>query len=127
MRRVKGGEPQAQPVCCANGFFCKLSMRAARKQGVQALPVECPVQGCDWQWRHSMRRHCEQQHPDHQQPDERAAQWDWRPEELIVLGEGEGAFWDKRKSRWAHPERKQKRKKVRTAVRDALRGDRATG
>ena len=42
MRRVKGGEPQAQPVSCTNGFFCKFSMRAARKQGVQAVPVEAP-------------------------------------------------------------------------------------
>ena len=59
-----------------------------------------------------MRRHCEQQHPYHQLPDERIAQWDWGPEELIVLGEGQGAFWDnKRKSWWAHTERKQKRKK----------------
>ena len=101
-------------------------MRAARKQGVQAVPVECPVQGCGWQWRHNMRRHCEQQHPDHQLPDERAAQWDWGPEELIVLGEGGGGgFWDnKRKSRRTQPERKQKRKKMRTALRDALQGDR---
>ena len=96
-------------------------MRAARKQGVQAVPVECPVQGCGWQWGHNMRRHCEQQHPDHQLPDERAAQWDVAPEELIVLGEGEGAFWDnKRKSPWTQPERKQKRKKMRTALWDAL-------
>ena len=73
MRRVKGGEPQLQPVSCANGFFCKFSMRAARKQGVQAVPVECPVQGCGWQWRHNMRRHCEQQHRDHQLLDERTA------------------------------------------------------
>ena len=30
---------------------------------------------------------------------QRTAQWDWRPEEIIVLGEGEGAFGDnKRKS-----------------------------
>ena len=99
-------------------------MRAARKQGVQAVPVECPVQGCGRQGQHNMRRHCEQQHPDHQLPDERAAQWDWGPEELIVLGEGEGAFWDnKRKSRWMQPERKQKRKKMRTALQDALQGD----
>ena len=126
MRRVRGGGgAQAQLVACANGFYCKFSMRAARKQGVQAVPVECPVQGCGWQWRHNMRRHCEQQQPDHQLPDERAAQWDWGPEELIVLGEGEGAFWDnKRKSRWTQPERKQKRKKMRTALRDALQGDR---
>ena len=73
----------------------------------------------------NMRRHCEQQHPDHELPDERTAQWDWGPEELIVLGEGEGAFWDnKRKSRWTQPERKQKHKKMRTALRDALQGDR---
>ena len=31
MRRAKGGEPQAQPLSCANGFFCKFSMRVARK------------------------------------------------------------------------------------------------
>ena len=31
------------------------SMQAARKRGVQALHVECPVQGCGWQWRHTMR------------------------------------------------------------------------
>ena len=72
-----------------------------------------------------MRRHCEQQHPDHQLPDERAAQWDWGPEDLIVFGEGEGAFGDnKRKSRWTQPERKHKRKKMRIALRDAIRDDR---
>ena len=124
-RKRGGGGARAQPVSCANGFFCKFSMRAARKQGVQAVPVECPVQGGGWQWRHNMRRHYEQQHPDHQLPNERAAQWDWGPEELIVLGEGEGAFWDnKRKFRWTQLERKQKRKKMRTALRDALQGDR---
>ena len=38
---------------------------------------------------------------------------------------GEGAFSDnKTKSRWTQPERKQKRKKMRTALRDALQGDR---
>ena len=42
MRRVKG-EPHAHPVSCANGFFCKFSMRVARKQGVEVPPVECPV------------------------------------------------------------------------------------
>ena len=88
------------------------------------MPVECPV-GCGGQWRHNMRRQCEQQHPDYRLPDQRAAQWEWGPEELIVLGEGEGAFWDnKGKSRWTQPERKQKRKKMRTALRDALQGDR---
>ena len=71
MRRVKGGKPQAQLVSCANRFFCEFRMQAARKQGVQAVPVECPVKGCGWQWRHNRRRHCEQQHPDHQLPDER--------------------------------------------------------
>ena len=121
MRRVKGGEPQAQPVSCANGFIRKFSMRVASKQGVQAVPVECPVRGCGWQWRHNMRRHCEQ----HQLPNERAAQWDWGPEELIVLGEGRGAFWhNKRKSWWTQPERKRKRKKMRAALRDALQCDR---
>ena len=75
-----------------------------------------------------MRRHCEQQHPDHQLPDERAAQCDRGAEELIVVGEGERAFWDnKRKSRWTQPERKQKRKKMRTALRDALQGDKGGG
>ena len=49
----------------------------------------------------------------------------WGPEELIVLVEGEGAFWDnKRKFRWTQPETKQVRKKLRTAPRDALQGDR---
>ena len=110
---------------CANKFFCKFGMRAARKQGVQALPIECPVQGCGRQWRHNMRRHCEQQHPDNQLTDERTAQWNWGPEELIVLGEGEASFWDnKRKSRRTQPERKHKRKKIRTALHDALQGDR---
>ena len=114
----------------ATGFLRKrvfpyIYHAGSRKQGVQAVPVECPLQGCGWQWRHNMRRHCEQQHPDHELPDERTAQWDWGPEELIVLGEGEGAFWDnKRKSRWTQPERKQKHKKMRTALRDALQGDR---
>ena len=107
MRCVKGGKPHAQPVSCANGFFCKFSMAAARKQGVRALPVECPVLGCGWQWRRNMRRHCAQQYPDHRLTDKRTAQWDWRPEELIVLEEVEGVFWDnKRKSRWKQPERK---------------------
>ena len=30
----------------------------------QVLPVECPVQGCGWQWRHNMRCHCELRHLD---------------------------------------------------------------
>ena len=125
MRRVKGEEPQVQPVSCANGFFSKFSMRAARKQDVRARPVECPVRGCGWQWRHNMPRHCEQQHSDHQPPDKRATQWDWGPEELIVLGEREGAFWDiKRKSLWMKPEKKQKRKNMRTTLCGALQGDR---
>ena len=67
-------------------------MRAARKHGVQALPVECPVQGCGWQWRHNMRRHCEQQHPNLRVTDQRTTQWEWGPEEILVLGEGEGFF-----------------------------------
>ena len=86
MRRVKGGGgAHAQPVFCANGFFWKVSMRAACKPGVQPLPVECPVQGCGWQWRHNMRRHCEQQHADHQLLDERTAQWGCGSEELSPL------------------------------------------
>ena len=44
MRRVEVGEPHAQPVSCANELFCKFGRRAARKQGVQALPVECHCQ-----------------------------------------------------------------------------------
>ena len=100
-------------------------MRAARKHGVQAQPFECPVQGCGWQWPHNMRRHCKQQHPDRRLRDERAAQWDWGPEELIVVAEGEGAFWhNQRKSWWTQPVRKQKRKKMRSALRDALQSDR---
>ena len=48
-----------------------------------------------------------------------AAEWDSGPEELIVLGEGEGAFWDnKSKSQWTQPERKQKRKNC--ALRSAM-------
>ena len=42
MRRVKGGEPQAQPLSCANGYLCKCSMRAARKQGVQKCLLSAP-------------------------------------------------------------------------------------
>ena len=41
-----------------------------------------------------MRCQCEQQRPDHHLPDERTAQWYWGAEELIVIGKGEGAFWD---------------------------------
>ena len=71
-----------------------------------------------------MRLHCEQQHPDHQLPGERTAQWDWGPEEMIVLGEGEGAFSENSRKSWrTEPERKEKRKKMGTALRGALQGD----
>ena len=44
------------------------------------------------------------------------------------MGEGEGAFWDnQRTSRWTQPERKQKCKKIRTAIRNALQGDAQDG
>ena len=71
-----------------------------------------------------MRCYCAQHHADHHLPEERAAQCNWGVEELIVLGEGEWSFWDnKRKSWWTQPERKQKRKKMRTAPRDTLQAN----
>ena len=68
-------------------------MWVARKRGVQALLVECLVQGCGLQWRHDMRRHFQQHHSDIQVTDERTAQWDSGPEEIIVLREGRGALF----------------------------------
>ena len=59
----KEGGARAQTISYAHGFFCKSNMRAARKQGVQALHVECPIEGCEWHWRHNMRCQGEQQHP----------------------------------------------------------------
>ena len=113
MRRVKGGG-----ATCAAGLLRKRGFLVSSACGQPASMVcrhcllSAPSRGAAAQWRHNMRRHCEQQHPDHQLTDERAAQWDWGSEELIVLGEGEGAFWDdKRKSRWTQRKRKQKRKK----------------
>ena len=48
-----------------------------------------------------MRLHCELQHLDVQVSDKRAAQLQWGAEVLVARGEGEGAFWDKkRKFRW---------------------------
>ena len=91
--KKRGGWHKRSPFLTQMRFFCKFNMRAARKQGLQALPIKCPVWGCGWQWQHNMRRHYEEHDPHHQLTNERMAQWDWGPEGIIVLGEGEAAFW----------------------------------
>ena len=45
-RKGWGGGAQAQPFSRTNGICCNFNMREAHKQGVHAMPVECPVHGC---------------------------------------------------------------------------------